>query len=148
MEETKTTKGTTMTEETKTTKGTTMTEETKVETTEAVETQEETTEAVETQEDKLIAWWAPNKEDDDAFIVEITDIEQGEILLRTINALEHYMRDKKLKTAIPAGGGMAYLTPKGELRPWEHVSVEDGGRVFTDAIEYLNHKRAKNKIEV
>jgi hypothetical protein len=125
-------------EETKTTEGTTMTEETT--------TEETTMDTAKAQEDKLVAWWAPSKEDDDAFIVEIENIEQGEMLLLTINALEHYMRDKELKTISPAGGGMAFLTPEGDLKPWEYVSIEDGGRVFTDAIEYLNHKRAKNKI--
>jgi hypothetical protein len=145
MEETKTTKGTTMAEETTTTEETTMREET-TGTEETTMTEETTADTAKAQGDKLVAWWAPSEKDDDAFIVEIENIEQGEMLLLTINALEHYMRDKELKTISPAGGGMAFLTPEGDLKPWEHVSIEDGGRVFTDAIEYLNHKRAKNKI--
>jgi len=88
--------------------------------------------------------WLEDESKDDAFVVPVKTVEEGMMTLSVLGAYDDFRkRNHEVKTKHT--GSMALLV-EGELKPWKFVSIEDGGKEFTDPMEYLISKYNKYTI--
>ena len=102
------------------------------------------------EEDKLVIWWSPDLTKEDVFVLPIVTLEEGIKTLGTLSSYDEFMISQE---EIPEGvesrkseGAIAFLTPAGELEAWSYVSIMDGGKKYTDPMEYLTDKYSKQEI--
>jgi hypothetical protein len=97
---------------------------------------------------ELVLWYGNVDGDSEMFIIGVPNIESGVTALRTIATYDTYLVDNKLRSDAELGGGLAFLGSDGKLEPWEYIDIENGGKKYTDPMEYLTDKYEKTQIIV
>lgn len=98
-------------------------------------------------EDILIIWWAPNLENEDVFVLPMVTVEEAVKSLGILSSYDEFLGKKEVTPADrKSEGSVAFLSPDDEILPWSYVSILDGGKKYTDPMEYLVDKYNKTSI--
>jgi hypothetical protein len=97
---------------------------------------------------ELVIWYGDVSGENEMFVVGVPTVESGVAALRMLSTYDNYLTDNKFRSGDEFGGGLAFITESGKLEQWEYVDIENGGKKYTDPMEYLADKYEKNKIIV
>ena len=96
-------------------------------------------------EKKLVIWWAPKKEDDNAFVMAAHSVELGIQALEILSVYDKFLKENDESKDF-GSGALAFMDKEGQLSPWKHIDFLNGGKEYTDPIEYLTAKYEKTTI--
>ncbi len=100
----------------------------------------------EQDKDKLVVWWSPDLKKEDVFVLPIATVEEGVKTLGLLTSYDEFLTNKEFTVESVSNGSIAFLTPKGDLKPWTYVSIAHGGKKFKDPMEWLEAKYGQSQI--